>query len=88
MRFPTPEEVESADQLQLCKWMRFLQLPYAVRWGRRGGKKLSPEEFLAREDDIKRWTKIMDRIMERFSVNGGWTQELSKSIGWEATNHE
>lgn len=66
--YPTLEEVETADQLQLAQWYRFLKSP--------GSSAIGQDNF---EDVLEQEVKTMNRIRERFE---GFTPELSKSIGW------
>ena len=71
MNYPTLEDVEIADRYQLCLWWRFLSSP--------GTKAIGKDDF----DDVLNYeAKIMDRIAERFKDIGGFTPEISKSIGW------
>ena len=73
MKYPTLEEVEQADIVQLCSWTRFLH---------------SPGESAIRESDeifsntMKEQACILKRIMERKEELGGMTPEISKLIGW------
>lgn len=69
--YPTLEQVEAADQMQLCRWWRFLESP--------GLNAVGTDEFQAVLDSE---TAIMDRIAERFHEAGGFTPEISKAIGW------
>lgn len=72
MKYPTIEQVKSADVIQLCKWTRFLPSP--------GANDIGEEEF---KEAIKREAEVMDRILERQKELGGWTPYVSKLIGWE-----
>jgi len=69
--YPTMEQVESADQMQLCRWHRFSRSPGAGAIG-------SPDfrQIMDREKPI------MDRIVERVKEGGGFTPTISKALGW------
>ncbi len=73
MYYPTIEEVDSASRYQICKWWRFLPSPGS------GSINKSRAEF-----DIALVSEaiIMNRIAERFKELGGFTPEISKSMGW------
>jgi len=71
MKYPTPEEVEGADRVQLARWSRYLNSPGAAAIGT-----LEFNERLEEEG------KILERILERFEEAGGMTPEISKEIGW------
>ena len=69
--YPTLEQVEAADQEQLCRWYRYLPSP--------GCSALSSvAEFEAARDREK---PVLDRICERWQAGGGFTPEISKRIG-------
>lgn len=70
--YPTIEEVNQADHYQICAWYRFLPGP-----GNRAIGKSNFQEVLDSE------AKIMDRIAERLKEYGGFTSEISKSLGWD-----
>ena len=72
MVYPTLEEVESADRVQLAKWFRFLPSAGSEHVGSKDFSKLFRDERL-----------IMQRIIERFDEEGGMDSVLSKQIGWE-----
>ena len=69
--YPTIEQVDQADIVQLCRWSRFLESP--GRWAI-GSTKFN--ERLTVE------TNIMNRILERQKELGGWTPEISRLVGW------
>jgi hypothetical protein len=71
MTYPTLEQVETADHMQLCRWIRFLPSPGRARIGQSDF-----EETLEVEGDI------MDRIIAINQALGGFTPEISKQIGW------
>lgn len=73
MNYPTMEEVEQADRVQLARWTRFLPSPgsWAV-----GVKVINFESVLAAE------ARIMNRISDRFKEAGGMTPQISKQIEW------
>lgn len=58
--YPTIEQVNTADQYQICKWYRFLRSPENI------------EEMAT-----------MKRIVVRCDELGGFTPEISKSLGWK-----
>ena len=72
--YPTIEAVNKADRYQICYWWRFLPSP-----GMKAVNKSSAEFTKVLEAEAP----IMDRIAERFKEMGGFTPEISKSIGWE-----
>ncbi len=69
MKYPTMEEVEAADQTQLCRWYRFLPSPGPVVVG---------QENAASNREVE----ILNRIIDRHKEGGGFTPEISKAIGW------
>ena len=70
MTYPTIEQVNKAEKLQLGKWVRLLPSPQVYP--------LLPGK------DKSEQALVMDRIIERFHTElRGWTPELSKQIGWE-----
>jgi hypothetical protein len=73
MSYPSMESVESADQLQLCRWYRFLPSPGADAIG--GGDREVFNKLLSEEKPV------MDRICERVKDGGGFTPAISKAIG-------
>ena len=70
--YPTIEQVEAADQLQLCKWYRFLHSP---------GSKAVNESTEAFRKVMDYEKPIMDRIVDRVKEGDGFTPEISKKIG-------
>lgn len=72
MKYPTLEEVETADIVQLCRWYRFLKSPGESAVGDKDYTKFLKEEL-----------KIMNNIILRQTKLGGMTSEISKQIGWE-----
>jgi len=73
MDYPSVEQVEEASREQLCRWIRFLPSP-----GRRAVGSIEFQNVLNQE------AQVMDRIVARWKEAGGFTPQLSKSIGWEA----
>lgn len=69
--YPSMEEVESAAQLQLCRWWRFLKSP--------GQSAIGSDHFT---ETLNLEGTIMDRIVERVEEGGGFTPEISKQLGW------
>ena len=72
MTYPTMEQVESADQVQLCRWHRFLSSPGMGAIGKKDFAVVMEKEAL-----------VMVRIQERLKAAGGMTPAISKEIGWE-----
>lgn len=71
MHYPTLEEVQTANQEQVCRWRRFLPSPGESEIGKNGF-----EEVMLKE------VAIMNAIIERSKVVGGFTPEISKRLGW------
>lgn len=71
MSYPTLEQVNAADHYQICSWYRFLPSP--------GLGAIGKPSF---EDVLNREVPIMNRIAERLKEFGGFTPEISKSLGW------
>jgi len=69
--YPTMAEVEAASRYDLCYWWRFLDSP--------GMEAIGMDSF---EDVLNRQVVIMNRIKERMDEVGGFTPEISKSLGW------
>jgi len=72
MGYPTLEQVNSASHYQICSWYRFLPSP--------GSRAIGRPDF---EEVLNREAPIMDRIAERLKEFGGFTPEISKSLGWD-----
>lgn len=72
MNYPTLEEVEAADILQLASWYRFLPSP--------GLGAVGQSDF---ESTMGKEADILDRITARLQELGGMTPAISKAIGWE-----
>lgn len=72
LAYPTLDQVAAASVRQLALWSRFLDSPGISALGRSDF-----EETMSREAVIQR------TINARFLELGGWTPELSKSIGWD-----
>lgn len=70
MAYPTLEQVENADRVQLAKWYRFLPSP--------GMAAIDSPNFI---DILEHEEKVIGRIIERFYALGGMTPEISKLIG-------
>lgn len=70
-KYPTLVEVEAADHRQICKWYRFLGSP--------GMSAIASGDF---EEVCAAEAKIMNRIADRLKEFGGFTPEISKSLGW------
>jgi len=69
MNYPTMAEVEKADRMQLCKWIRFLPPSSKSRNGK-----------LARMKTILKNEHIINRVMDRLRILGGFTPEISKAL--------
>ena len=76
MKYPTLEEVESADCLQLVKWWRFLPSP--------GVSAFDSESF---EEVLEREIDVMYSIGDKIERLGGITPEISKQVGWDNENN-
>ena len=81
MEYPTMEQVERADIIQLCRWTRFLPSPGSDWIGDKPEPWFNGDSFT---DKVREEAGIMDRILERQKVLGGWKPYISKLIGWEA----
>lgn len=73
MKYPTLDEVNSADHEQICRWSRFLPSP-----GMNAIDSHDPDFAGIMEQE----KAVMDRIVERLKDFGGFTPEISKRIGW------
>jgi hypothetical protein len=73
MAYPTMEQVDAASHHQLCSWQRFLPSPGADAMGG------TYEKF---QEVMNREALVMTRIVERVKELGGFTPEISKSLGW------
>jgi hypothetical protein len=72
IHYPTIEEVNRASRRQICYWWRFLPSP--------GSNAIdTPNFFVALDAEAM----IMNRIAERFKELGGFSPEISKTIGWK-----
>jgi hypothetical protein len=71
MTYPSEEEIEAADIVQLCTWTRFLPSP--------GQNAIGAEDF---QESMKRETRLLVHIMARQIHLGGMTPAISKRIGW------
>ena len=76
MKYPTLEEVESADCLQLVKWWRLLPSP--------GVSAFDSESF---EEVLEREIDVMYSIGDKIERLGGITPEISKQVGWDNENN-
>ena len=75
MKYPTLKEVNAASHYRICFWWRFLPSPGTSAIGR---SEAVFQQILGTE------VLVMNRIAERFKELGGFTPEISKSIGWES----
>lgn len=73
MLYPTMDQVETADRIQLARWMRHLPGP-GFNW-----LDAPQDEFERRVAEEK---ELLEVIMKRFAAMGGMTPEISKYIGW------
>lgn len=71
MKYPTKEEVESADKIQLGRWWRFLPSPGKAHVN------LPLEEF---NKKLLEEFSIQSLITRRFNALGGWGPTTSKLI--------
>lgn len=69
--YPTLEEVETASHRQICIWWRFLNSP--------GMSRIDFDDF---KETLDKEVLIMNKIGEKLKEYGGFTPEISKSIGW------
>lgn len=69
MNYPTLDQVEAADRIQLARWVRFLKGP--------GEYAIGKPDF---QEVCNRQVIIMDAILLRFKSLGGMTPEISKEI--------
>ena len=69
--YPSLEAVNAADRMQICSWYRFLPSP--------GTWAIGTDQL---EATLREEAEIMDRIAERFREFGGFTPQISKSIGF------
>lgn len=75
MNYPSMKEVNNASHEQLGRWSRFLPSPGL------GAVDTMPEDF---ELVLVAEGLIMDKILARFKLMGGWNPQLSKLIGWDS----
>ena len=71
MKYPTLNEIETADRITIARWYRYLPSP--------GVNHLGEDNFL---DYCNYETSLMNRINERFEEYGGMNSEISKIIRW------
>lgn len=71
MKYPTLKEVENASRETLARWYRFLPSP--------GWNFAKRKKFF---QNIEKEEQIMKTIVKRFEDMGGFTDELSRKIGW------
>jgi len=69
MNYPTSEEIEAADRVQLARWRRYLPSP--------GWHAVGKPEF---DETLEVEGQKMGRILERFKDLGGMTPGISKHI--------
>jgi hypothetical protein len=72
MKYPSLDEVEAADHLQICTWIRRLPSP--------GASAIGGPVFYA---TMNAEALVMTRILDRNRDFGGFTPEISKQIGWD-----
>ncbi len=72
MEYPTMEEVETAEYIQICRWYRFLPSPGTIAEGR------APE---VHKTMVKKERIILDAISNKVLAAGGISPEISKKIG-------
>jgi hypothetical protein len=75
--YPTHEQVDTADRIQLARWVRFLKSPGMSYIDNHEHVRMLPFEECLKADML-----IMDRIIQRFNSMGGFTPAISKAIGW------
>lgn len=69
--YPTLEQVEKASHLELCRWYRFLPSPGEFAIGKDNFREVMEQE-----------AKVMGRVVDRVKDFGGFTPEISKTLGW------
>jgi hypothetical protein len=74
MEYPSLDEVEKADRLQICTWWRYLPSPGAKAVG-------GPHDVF--ESTMLSEASVMNRIGQRLVELGGFTPSISKAIGWD-----
>lgn len=83
MNYPTLAEVEAADLVQLATWHRFLPSP-----GANASSAIpvdpEPHDEEAWEAAVDADFAILRRIIVRLQQLGGWTAELSRTVGFSA----
>ncbi len=82
MQYPTIEDVEAADRLQLCKWQRFLPSPGSAAISGTT-RRTCPLEAARINKAIDDEVKVINRINDRVKELGGFTAAISKAIGWD-----
>lgn len=76
MKYPTEDQVNIATKIQLGTWLRFLPSP--------GITLLHITDLQKFEEESEKQLDIINLIYYKFYTElGGWTPELSKTIGWE-----
>lgn len=68
---PTLDEINAASHYQICSWYRFLPSP--------GSSAINKSNF---REVLDAEAFLMNRIVERLKEFGGFTPEISKSLGW------
>jgi hypothetical protein len=86
MKYPTMQDVEAADKVQLAQWHRFLPSPGQVLYSaKEPTRKLYPSAALESDDEwnerYDREFAILARITARLTDAGGWDAQLSKEVG-------
>lgn len=69
MDYPTLEEVEKADRIQICNWHRYLPSPGENYLGENNSQEKADEELI-----------ILNAIVLKFKELGGFTPEISKYV--------
>ena len=82
MNYPTLDQVNAADHYAICRWYRFLPSPGIASINRPG--KHTAKRAADDEAALQRELPVMNRIAERLKEFGGFTPEISKSLGWES----
>ncbi len=79
MRYPTLKEVESATNVQLLEWRRFLRSPGISVYDKVADGDSTPQNS---EEVRLHEAKILERVCSRLEELGGITPEISKRVGW------
>jgi len=74
INYPTLEEVEKANHIQICRWWRFLPSP---------GSRALGKNYEIFYECLKQEEEILNKISEKLESFGGFTPEISKLIAFQ-----